>query len=77
MSLQSPQKPEQAEDIQSLIATSSGLATKDHPITFLSLPREIRDEIYRFLLSTKYTKRILHEAELVGFTCLSNDSAKC
>ena len=76
MSHQSLQKPEQAETIQSLTATTSRLAIKDDSLTFLSLPREIRDEIYRFLLSTKYTKHILHKAELVGSTCLSNDSVK-
>ena len=76
MSHQSLQNPEQAESIQSLTATTSRLATKDYSPTFLSLPREIRDEIYRFLLSTKYTKHVLHEAEAVGSTCLFNDSVK-
>ena len=35
-------------------ATKSSIATS---ISFLTLPREIRDIIYRYLLSTKYTKR--------------------
>ena len=34
--------------------TKSSIATS---ISFLSLPREIRDMIYRYLLSTEYTKR--------------------
>ena len=77
MSDPSLRQSEQAEDIQLSILTKSRLAIKDRPEPFLRLPREIRDEIYRFLLSTKYTKHILHEAELVGPTCLSTDSAKC
>ena len=73
---QSLQKPEQAETIKPTTATTSGLATKDHPVSFLDLPREIRDEIYRFLLTTKHTKLVLREAELVGCTSFSHDSAK-
>ena len=73
---QNPQEPEPAETIQSTTATTSRLAAKDHPVSFLNLPREIRDEIYRFLLSTKHTKLTLREAELVGSTCLSHGSAK-
>lgn len=54
------------------------------PAPFLRVPREIRDNIYRYLLSTKYTKHTLPdngikhnyvEPEMVSLTYLSNDLA--
>lgn len=35
-------------------------------IPFLTLPREIRDMIYRYLLSTEYTKQVYREAFVVS-----------
>lgn len=44
---------------QSLITTALIPMT----IPFLTLPRELRDMIYRYLLSTKFTKEVLRECE--------------
>ena len=35
-------------------------------VSFLSLPRELRDIIYRHLLSTKYTKRVVCGTSIVS-----------
>lgn len=42
---------------------------------FLNLPRELRDEIYRHLLSTKNTKQVFEESPRVSPNCIT-DSTK-
>ena len=43
--------------------TKSSIATS---ISFLTLPRELRDIIYRHLLSTKYTKHVVYDTPVVS-----------
>ena len=50
----------------------SSIATS---ISFLNLPRELRDIIYRHLLSTKYTKHVVREPSMVS-TLLIFDAAR-
>ena len=39
----------------------------------LTLPREVRDMIYRYLLSTKYTKQLMIKLTLVGAVVFLQD----
>ena len=42
-------------------------------IPFLTLPREVRDIIYRHLLSTKYTKHMSTVSTIVGAVVFQQD----
>lgn len=77
MSLPNLHVPEEGAIIQRAMATSStpsrhsSTATaSDESGPFLRVPREVRDQIYRYLLSTKHTKHNCREPEMDTLRCV-------